>query len=353
MTRAIKAAPSLGKIASTMAAATRSEEAFCTSFKREHQHVGGVGQRVETNDEDRAQGQGERHVALRLSDFSCDEGDVVPGVGREHRANLGDAERDEQAETVVCERPGAMGVKSCGVHALPKLAFTARARQPTSAQNDHAQKRADLGGGEGVLNDLAVLDAAGVGPSEQEDQQHADQLGRGQRERVAAGDMDRRDEIVAFGNARPQHAEIAREADGHGRYRAGLDDEKERPAVEESAQRRPGFLQINILASGMRHHGRQLAIRQRGGDGQQPGDDPGGEQPSGAAKLPRHFRRDDEDAGTDHGSGNDHGGIEQPEAMAQVFGVYAGSRSGQASVRTLPRCSSQPIAHQAATAIHS
>ena len=62
--------------------------------------------------------------------------------------------------------------------------------------------------------------------------------------------VNRRDQIVAFRNTRPQDAQITGERDGDSRDRAGLDDQEERPAIQESPQRRPRFSQVDILASG-------------------------------------------------------------------------------------------------------
>ena len=58
---------------------------------------------------------------------------------------------------------------------------------PAEQQADHDQpeQRAGLRGGEDVLDDPAVLEAARVGPRQQRDQRDADQLRRRQRQRVA------------------------------------------------------------------------------------------------------------------------------------------------------------------------
>ena len=79
---------------------------------------------------------------------------------------------------------------------------------------------------------------------------------------------------------------IAREPDGDRRDRAGLNDEKERPAVEETPERREGFAQINVLAAGLGHHGGQLAVGERGHERQQTGNEPDDKQPAGRADLP-------------------------------------------------------------------
>ncbi len=71
--------------------------------------VGGAGQRqdaevdevagdVEEQDYAGAEGEAERKIALGVFDFACGEGDVVPGVGAEERADLHDGEDGEEAD---------------------------------------------------------------------------------------------------------------------------------------------------------------------------------------------------------------------------------------------------------------
>ncbi len=87
-------------------------------------------------------------------------------------------------------------------------------------------------------------------------------------------------------------------AEGHA-YRGDgsrLDDEKQGPAVEESPQWAQRFAQVNILATGARHHGRQFTVGESAGDGQEPGHEPGGDEQRGRIDQPSDLRRDNEDA---------------------------------------------------------
>ena len=67
---------------------------------------------------------------------------------------------------------------------------------------------------------------------------------------------------------------------------AGLNNEEERPAIEKTPQRRESFAQVNILPARLRHHGCQLAIRERCHECEQASDDPHHKQPAGRTDLP-------------------------------------------------------------------
>jgi hypothetical protein len=82
----------------------------------------------------------------------------------------------------------------------------------------------------------------------------------------------------------------------------GLDDEEERPAVEKSPQRPQRFAQVNILAAGLGHHGRQLAVAERGGEGQDGRHHPCAQKQRRGLGSASDVRAYDVDAGTDHRS---------------------------------------------------
>src|SRR5437899_2710399 len=82
-----------------------------------------------------------------------------------------------------------------------------------------------------------------------------------------------------------ERAEVARETDGYGGDRAGLDHEKQRPAVEKSPERRERLAQIHVLAAGPRHHRGELAVRERADHCENPGQHPRAEQPAGTADV--------------------------------------------------------------------
>ena len=79
-------------------------------------------------------------------------------------------------------------------------------------------------------------------------------------------------------NRRKEDAEKLAESHADRSNGSGLNHQKERPAVKKSPQRPQGFAQIDILAAGARHHGRQFAVTQRADDGQKAGDQPGPDQ---------------------------------------------------------------------------
>src|SRR6267143_515250 len=108
-----------------------------------------------------------------------------------------------------------------------------------------------------------------------------------------------------------QNAEIARETHRHRRDRPRLNHQEKSPAVKESPERRVSFAQINVLATRTRKQSGQLAIRKRGGNRQQSGENPGKQQAAGGPRLPRNIRRHNKDAGSDHRAHDNHRAIEQ------------------------------------------
>ncbi len=116
-------------------------------------------------------------------------------------------------------------------------------------------------------------------------------------------------------DGREEHAQELAEGHADRGNGPGLDDEEQGPAVEKSPQRAQRFAEVHVLSAGARHHGSQLSVGQRAGDGHEPGDDPGGDQQRGRIDQPRDLRRDDEDAGADHGAHDQRGGAGQAEAL--------------------------------------
>src|SRR5258706_292446 len=74
--------------------------------------------------------------------------------------------------------------------------------------------------------------------------------------------------------------QIARKPPRARRDRAGLNHEKQRPAVEKAPQRRERLAQVYVLAAGARHHRGELPIGQRADDGQRAREYPRRQQPS-------------------------------------------------------------------------
>ncbi len=92
-------------------------------------------------------------------------------------------------------------------------------------------------------------------------------------------------------DGREEDAEELAEGHADGGDGAGLDDQEERPAVEESPERAEGFAQVDVLAAGVRHHGGEFAVGERAGDGHESGDQPGGDQQRGRVGQRARFRR--------------------------------------------------------------
>jgi hypothetical protein len=129
----------------------------------------------------------EQDVAPRLLDLARSERDVVPRVRREERAGLGHAQPDEEPE----RGGGAEASHDVDLPARhPQIAEVGRDRLGVPPKHepdaDERDERARLGDREDVLDDLAPLEAAGVRPGQERNQQDADRLRRGERNGVAA-----------------------------------------------------------------------------------------------------------------------------------------------------------------------
>ena len=93
-------------------------------------------------------GERQRDVAARVLHLAGRERDVVPGVGGEERADLRDADGDEQAERAVGggdgrqqDKSGLMAVTPRGVQRSPKLAVIG-VGVPAEQQADEDQRDA-------------------------------------------------------------------------------------------------------------------------------------------------------------------------------------------------------------------
>ena len=135
---------------------------------------------------------------------------------------------------------------------------------------------------------------------------------------VARGNVQRLDKVARFANARPQHTKKPRKPDSHSRNGSSLNNEEERPTVQKSQSRRERLTQINILPARLRHHSRQLAIRQRRSNGKHSSNNPGQQQPSRTTKLPRHISRHNEDSRPNHPASDNHGAVKQAEPAAET-----------------------------------
>src|SRR6266702_2519451 len=110
--------------------------------------------------------------------------------------------------------------------------------------------------------------------------------------------------------ARPEHRGKPREGNRDSRDRAGLNHDKQCPTIEVAEQRRDRFAQIDVVAAGLWVHRRELAIRQRTEQGHDSRQHPHEQQQAGGMDLPQDVGRHDEDAGSDHRSDDEGGGVE-------------------------------------------
>ena len=155
------------------------------------------------------------------------------------------------------------------------------------AQKNQPKQRQRFRAGENVLNEFAKAHALHVQEGDEDHHHDADELLHRKADGVFRAERDRLNHPSCAGDRREKHAEIASESDGDRGDRAGLNDEKERPAVEKSPERRIRFAQINVLPAGVRKQRREFAVGKRGSDRQQSGDDPGEQQAAGRAGLAR------------------------------------------------------------------
>ena len=120
---------------------------------------------------------------------------------------------------------------------------------------------------------------------------------------------------------REEHAQELAEGHPNRGNGSGLNDEVQRPAVEKSPKRAQRFAEVHVLSAGARHHGSQLSVGQRAGDGHESGDHPGGDEQHWRIDQPRDLRGHDEDAGADHGTHDQRGGAGQAETLDPfIFG---------------------------------
>ena len=115
---------------------------------------------------------------------------------------------------------------------------------------------------------------------------------------------------TVHGQVREEDPGELREGDGDGGDRAGLDDEHEGPAVEETGERAVELGQVRILAAGLGHGGGERAVAPRGRDREHAGQRPHEEQPPGGRQPARDVGGDDEDARPDHRARDERRGVE-------------------------------------------
>ena len=172
-----------------------------------------------------------------------------------------------------------------------------------------------------------------------------DQLRARQREEAEL------EQQVVLAEVQPDAAEELGERDRHRRVEPALDDEEDRPAVEEPDERPEGLAQKDVLAAGLGHHRAQLAVGERAEQRQRAADEPQAEVDAGRADEPGHDRRRDEDARADHRAHDQRRGAEDPEAPLQRLHGYAMESAapraarGSSIVDRSLRCSCPHLSH--------
>src|SRR6202022_4367419 len=180
----------------------------------------------------------EGNVATRIYDLASCEGDVVPRVGGEKRIGLRYADSDEEPE---CGRGGQSFADFLQTATQrPEVAEVCRTRARLHPDNNTEHNKCDertrLRRREDVLHELTEIQSARVHICEQRDHRQADELCGGKRERIAA-ESNGFDQIVLLRNPGEEHTGVARKSDSDCRDCAGLNNEKERPAVEKTPER--------------------------------------------------------------------------------------------------------------------
>src|SRR5262249_44742205 len=108
-------------------------------------------------------------------------------------------------------------------------------------------------------------DALHVEEGDEDHHDDADELLDGETDGVFGAEVEWMDYPGCRGDRWKENAEVAGESNGHSSDCAGLDDEKERPAVEESPKWRIGFAEIDVLAAGVWEERGEFAVGESGG----------------------------------------------------------------------------------------
>ena len=164
--------------------------------------------------------------------------------------------------------------------------------RPPNAQAHDPQQRSDLEDGKDVLDPRSRAHTEHVDDTQNQQRQDRNQLLGGNRQsyRVAEdAPTSQVDEDILRRHPRNQDTEEFPESHGHGGNRSRLDDEEQRPAVEESEQRPESFAQVNVLAARARHHGGKLSVGYSGHHGHEAAHRPGEEEQFGRLNLAGHI----------------------------------------------------------------
>jgi hypothetical protein len=305
-------------------------------MQSQRREIADIGQDVERDHHGGTYGERERDVSFWIFHFARGERDVVPGVRGKERADLRNPERDQKAKHSRGRghrgdkrlHPVGAGLDGLRIVQRPDAGEICVNRFGVAAHEDSGEDQRrepqQFGRGEHVLDPFAEFQAARVERCQEKNQEKSHKLLNGQTDRVFFRESDRRDHPSARRDRRPNDTEKAREPDSHCRDRARLNDQKQRPAVQKTPQRRIRFAKVNVLTTGLRHHGSEFAVRERRGNRHQSRDDPGDEQASGRAGVAGNVGGHDENARADHRADDDGRRIEQAQAANESGGFCRG-----------------------------
>src|SRR5689334_15575587 len=94
------------------------------------------------------------------------------------------------------------------------------------------------------------------------------------------------------------------------------------PAKEKSPQRAEATTQVGVLAAGFRNHRPQFSVGERAEEGQNPTDNPRGENDGNEAAVVSHFGGLEEDSCADHGADHDRAGSPGTEPTYQLEAFF-------------------------------
>src|SRR5581483_3651568 len=148
----------------------------CAEWQR--RKVSDIREQIQSDNENRSEGERQRNVATRIDHFAGGESNVVPGVGGKERIRLGDANTNKQAERrdrgqtfadflqIPAHRPQIAKVRCA----------RARLQPDNNSENDERDKRASFCGCKNILHDLPDLQSARVHEREKRDEGEPNKL---------------------------------------------------------------------------------------------------------------------------------------------------------------------------------
>ena len=166
-------------------------------------------------------------------------------------------------------------------------------------QHDQTGDHRELGEGDDVLRPDPLPHAEHVHPGERGDGRHGDELGAVRREGQEV-------------------APVACEGHGDGGDGGGLDDDEQRPPVEETPERAEGLPQVDAEPARLGKGGSQLRDGQGARQREERRHHPGGELQRRRRERPGDVGGGEEDGRADHHADVDQGGVEQPQRSAQA-----------------------------------